>query len=176
MILLRSSQPQSERQRDPDGSEQPSRRRQQRRPVLASATDKLRIVKEADRCLASGKRQLLSAVWQRLSLHSLALLSSRAQLAPTERLEEFAQLEQFASHQYSQAAPFSAAVQLEGDHVVRLEVLHAQRAMAGLTLWLSLKASEIRFRSFGRLLDRRRIDDDLAKVFQCTLRSSQRIT
>jgi transposase len=51
-----------------------------RRRRVFSAADKLRIVKEADRCLASGKRGALEAMLRREGIYSSLLSSWRMQL------------------------------------------------------------------------------------------------
>jgi len=51
-----------------------------RRRRVFSAADKLRIVKEADRCLASGKRGALGALLRREGLYSSLVSSWRIQL------------------------------------------------------------------------------------------------
>jgi transposase-like protein len=51
-----------------------------RRRRVFSAADKLRIVREADRCLASGKRGALEAMLRREGIYSSLLSSWRTQL------------------------------------------------------------------------------------------------
>jgi transposase-like protein len=51
-----------------------------RRRRVFTAADKLRIVKEADRCLASGKRGALEAMLRRKGIYSSQLSSWRAKL------------------------------------------------------------------------------------------------
>jgi len=51
-----------------------------RRRRVFSAADKLRIVKEADRCLASGERGALGALLRKEGIYSSALSTWRAQL------------------------------------------------------------------------------------------------
>lgn len=51
-----------------------------RRRRVFSAADKLRIVKEADRCLASGKRGALGAMLRREGIYSSLVASWRTQL------------------------------------------------------------------------------------------------
>ena len=77
----RSGPPQSERQ--PRASEETEATLEtvgKRRRRVFSAADKLRIVKEADRCLASGKRGALGEMLRREGLYSSVLSSWRIQL------------------------------------------------------------------------------------------------
>ena len=77
----RSGPPQSERQpRASDGSEATLETVGKRRRRVFSAADKLRIVKEADRCLASGKRGALGEMLRREGIYSSLVSSWRMQL------------------------------------------------------------------------------------------------
>jgi transposase len=73
--------PGSERQpRSPTGGERTVETVPKRRRRVFSAADKLRIVKEADRCLASGKRGALGAMLRREGIYSSLVSSWRTQL------------------------------------------------------------------------------------------------
>ena len=75
----RDSSPESERrQTRPSGATLETVPKRTRR--VFSATDKLRIVKEADACLTSGKRGDLEALLRREGIYSSLLSSWRAQL------------------------------------------------------------------------------------------------
>ena len=77
----RRGPPQSERQpRAPDGSEAPLETIGKRRRRVFSAADKLRIVKEADRCLASDERGSLGKMLRKEGLYSSLLSTWRTQL------------------------------------------------------------------------------------------------
>ena len=77
----RSDGPQSEGPpRDLDESKETVETIGKRRRRVFSAADKLRIVKEADRCLASGKRGALGKLLRREGLYSSVLSSWRTQL------------------------------------------------------------------------------------------------
>jgi transposase len=77
----RSGPSPSERQpRTPDGSEATLETVGKRRRRVFSAADKLRIVKEADRCLASGKRGALGEMLRREGIYSSLVSSWRTQL------------------------------------------------------------------------------------------------
>jgi transposase len=77
----RSGPPQSERQpRAPEGSEATLETVGKRRRRVFSAADKLRIVKEADRCLASGKRGALGEMLRKEGIYSSLVSTWRTQL------------------------------------------------------------------------------------------------
>ncbi len=78
-ILDRDASPESERRRvRPSGATLETVPKRTRR--VFSAADKLRIVKEADACLASGKRGDLEALLRREGIYSSLLSSWRTQL------------------------------------------------------------------------------------------------
>jgi transposase len=73
--------PESERQpRELSESKRTLETVSKRRRRVFSAADKLRIVKEADRCLASGKRGALGALLRREGIYSSLVSSWRTQL------------------------------------------------------------------------------------------------
>lgn len=77
----RTGPPQDERQQPaPGGSEATLETVGKRRRRVFSAADKLRIVKEADRCLASGKRGALGQMLRKEGIYSSLVSTWRAQL------------------------------------------------------------------------------------------------
>lgn len=77
----RSGPPQNERQPQAhDGSEATLETVGKRRRRVFSAADKLRIVKEADRCLASGKRGALGEMLRKEGIYSSLVSTWRTQL------------------------------------------------------------------------------------------------
>lgn len=77
----RSGPPESDRQpRASDETEASLETVAKRRRRVFSAADKLRIVREADRCLASGKRGALGALLRREGLYGSLLSTWRVQL------------------------------------------------------------------------------------------------
>ena len=77
----RSDPPQDERQPPaPGGSEATLETVGKRRRRVFSAADKLRIVKEADRCLASGKRGALGQMLRKEGIYSSLVSTWRTQL------------------------------------------------------------------------------------------------